>query len=375
MTEMPRRANHEGTKPRKLRDRDLWRVRVMLDGRVHDRYGKTAKEAADKARKLVDDHERGLRPLDPKYTVGEWLADWLRLYCAHLAPRTRASYADTVRLYIEPAIGRQRLAKLHQDQIAAMLAGLRGPRGELGATSRRYVYAVLRIALGEAVRQERVHRNVATLVDPPAAAPKRVSALAADTTDALLAALDGHRHRALILTALAAGLREGELLGLTWPALDLERGTLEVHWQLERGTRVLVEPKRESRRRITLPPVAVAALREHRKRQMRAQDGQDDWDPRSFVFTGATGQPLTNGVPRRALQAVLRKLDLPVATTHQLRHSYATALLEEGESIFAVSKLLGHRDIATTGNVYGHLTDTMRDEAAGRMERQLRRAR
>lgn len=375
MLEMPRRANHEGTVPRKVKGRDLWRVRVMLDGKAYDRYGETPKVASEKVRRLIADHAVGLRPLNPRYTVGEWLDDWLRVYTPDIATRTRQSYSDTVRLYLRPALGKRPLAKLHQDDIAGMLAIVTGKRGPLSATTRRYVYAVLRIALGEAVRQERVHRNVATLMDPPRKSGTVVAPLSPDTADALLGALAGHRHRALLIVALSAGLREGELLGLPWSAVDLERGSIEVRVQLERVSRMLVEPKRESRRRVDLPPEAVEALREHRARQRLQRVGKLDWDPRDFVFTTAAGQPLTPGLARRVLRQTLAGIDLPAATTHQLRHTYATTLLAEGADLFTVSRLLGHRDIGTTANTYGHLTDAQRRDAAERMGRAMRRAR
>lgn len=385
----PRRANHEGTRPVKLKGRDLYWVRVMLDGRRHDFYAPTGSEAAAKARAAVRDHEAGLKPLDPRYTVGDWLRDWLRLYVGHLARRTRDSYTDTVRLYLAPrypkdhaeagqlmpGFGRIRLARLHQDDVSRLLAGLKGERREeLSPTTRRYVYSVLRIALGEAMRQERVHRNVATLVTPPMKAATVVSPLSGEAVDALMVALAKHKHRALIVTALTAGLREGELLGLVWSAVDLPGATLEVRGQLERGTHLITEPKRESRRRVDLPAQTVEALTEHRRLQRLTRVGKKDWDPRDFVFTTPEGQALTAGMPRRVLRAALGKLKLPLATTHALRHTFATMHLEAGTPLPVVSKLLGHRSVSTTSDIYGHLTPTMNRDAADAMGRRLRRA-
>lgn len=372
MTPMPRRANHEGTVPRKLPNRELYRVRVMLGGKGHDVYGKTAKLAGDKARSMATDWERGLMPLDPKYTVGQWLDDWIRLYC-DVRPRTLISYSDTVRLYLKPMIEDVRLAKLTPDQVQKMLATVRGPRRELSPTTKRYIYSVLRIALGRAVKVGKLHRNVAELVDPPADSGFRAQPLTADEAAKLRTALANHRHEALILTALSCGLREGELLGLTWPAVDLDRGTVEVRWQLDRVTRLLVEPKRESRRTIGLPAMTIAALTARKSAQRRDKIGKKDWDPREFVFTTKAGQPLGATSSVRAFQTILRDAGLPRQRLHDLRHAYATFMIEGGTDLAIVSKLLGHRNVSTTSDVYGHLTETMRDEAAQRMERTLRR--
>lgn len=380
MTDVERRSNHEGTQPRKVKGRDLYRTQVMVDGRRHTFYGKTAAEAAEKRRRRVRELEAGLKPADPRYTVKDWLRDWLALYCGELATRTVQSYTETVNLYLVPAIGHIRLAKLHQDDIARMLDAITGIRKQkngaprpLSSTSKRYVHTVLRIALGVAMEQDRILRNPAALVSPPPKRPREVVPLAGDTETALDLALVGHRHRALILTALTAGLREGELLGLTWASIDLEAAMLHVTAQLERGSRLLVPPKRGSRRSVDLPPQTVEALREHRTAQKRDRIGKLDWDPRDFVFTTPTGQAHVHGMPRRVLRSVLRRKNLPLATTHQLRHTYVADLLDEGVPLSTISGLVGHNSLATTMDQYGHLTPAMRREAAEAMGRRLRR--
>lgn len=394
-----RRANHEGTKPRLQSGRRLFRVRVMLAGKSHDCYGPTKGAAAEKARKVREAHDHGLKPLDAGYTVGAWLDDWIRDYTGSLAPRTVTSYSDTVRLYIAPrfpdgharagefkplpSLGRVPLAKLDEDQVAEMLRTAQAVRmdqktkkpRELSPTTRRYVYSVLRIALGRALKLRRVHRNVATLVDPPAKGSFRVTPMTVQEADRLMVALVDNRYEALIVVDLATGLREGELLGLTWPAIDLDAGTLEVRGQLQRQTKLLVEPKRESRRTVNLPATAVAMLRVHRAKQNRERIGKLDWDPRDFVFTTPEGQPVSNGTPVREFQAVALTAGLPKQRLHDLRHAFATWLIEAGTDLAIVSKLLGHRDIATTANVYGHLTEGMRVDAAERMDKRLRKVR
>lgn len=373
---MPRRSDHEGTRPRKVKGRDLYAVRVMLGGKLHQCYGKTAADATDKKNRLVRDWNLGLEPLESKYTVGQWLDDWLRLYTGHLAPRTVESYSDTVRLYLKPALGNRQLAKLKADHIQAMLEAAVGPRGPLSPTTRRYVYAVLRISLGRAVKVGRLHRNVATLVSPPPKGPRAIPFLTGDESAALLAALatDRHKaHKALILVALTAGLREGEVLGLTWPAVSLAQGTLEVRGQLTRGTRLLAEPKRESRRRVDLPPETVAALTELQRRQKRQRIGVLDWDPRDFVFTNRHGQAYYAGMPGRVLMRVLAGIGLPERRLHSLRHTFVSLSLQEGVPLETVSKLAGHKSVATTADIYGHLTDRSRADAAERMGRALRR--
>src|SRR5262245_5875030 len=94
----------------------------------------------------------------------------------------------------------------------------------LSATTVRYCYSVLRISLGRAVKLGRVHRNVATLIDPPVKVRRELQPLSAAEARTLLVAVAEHRLSALFLTALGTGLRQGELLGLRWSDVDLDAG-------------------------------------------------------------------------------------------------------------------------------------------------------
>src|SRR5207248_2376455 len=131
----------------------------------------------------------------------------------------------------------------------------------------QYLRAVLRRALGQALRWGLVSRNVATLVDPPHVERPELHALDPDQAGRLLAAVRGDRLEALYAVALALGLRQGEALGLRWQDIDLDAGTLSVRVALQRvrGDRPrLVEPKtRQSRRTLPLPAPIIPQLRAH----------------------------------------------------------------------------------------------------------------
>jgi site-specific recombinase XerC len=138
------------------------------DGRKHSVYAKTKREAQERLRAAQTAADQGIRPVGLQLTVAAFLEDWLSTSVApRLRPRTVESYRETVYRYITPAIGRTALAKLEPEHVARMLAALTAP-GDLSPTTVRYVYSVLRIALGRALKSGRVVRNVATLVDPPA---------------------------------------------------------------------------------------------------------------------------------------------------------------------------------------------------------------
>jgi integrase len=207
-----------------------------------------------------------------------------------------------------------------------------------------------------------VIRNVCTLIDPPAKDHRELRPLATAQVRALLAGIGGDRLEALYITALGTGMRQGELLGLCWSDLDLERGELMVHHTLQRGSRTLAAPKTErARRTLRLPAQVVAALAVHRSRQAIV--------PLSgLVFTTQKGTALDSRNVTRYLQRHLDRLGLPHQRFHDLRHAFATLMIESGEDLGVVSRILGHANLATTADVYAHLTPAILDRAAGRME-------
>jgi integrase len=343
--------------------RDLWEGRYTAsDGRRHSVYAKTEREAQERLRAALSARDHGIRPTGQQLTVGAWLDEWLETsVAARCRPSTARSYRDVAALYIRPAIGRQRLAKLEPEHVASMLTRL-AARGDLSPTTVRYAYAVLRIALGRALKSGRVVRNVCTLVDPPSKDRRELRPLTRDESRALLAGVRGVRLEALYVTALGTGLRQGELLGLRWQDVDLERGDLAVRHTLQRGTRSLAEPKTErSRRTLRLPRQVVAALVEHRSRQAIVPLA-------GLIFTTTRGTALDSRNVTRYLQRHLARLGLPRQRFHDLRHAFATLMVESGEDLGTVSRILGHADFATTADVYAHLTPAMLDRAAERMD-------
>jgi integrase len=343
--------------------RDLWEARyVGSDGRRHSVYARTERAAQERLREALLAADHGIRPVGSQLTVGAFLEDWLatsvRQRCR---PRTFQSYAETVHRYIRPAIGRIPLAKLEPEHVGRMLADL-SARGTLSPTTVRYAYAVLRIALGRALKQGKVLRNVCTLLDPPAKMRREARPLSRAEMGAFLAGIHGDRLEALYVAACGTGLRQGELLALRWQDVDLERGELAVRHTLQRGTRSLAEPKTErARRTLRLPRRVASALADQRARQAIVP-------LTGLVFTTARGTALDSRNVTRYLQAHLARLGLPRQRFHDLRHAFATLMVESGEDLGVVSRILGHADFATTADVYAHLTPAMLDHAAERMD-------
>jgi integrase len=175
----------------------------------------------------------------------------------------------------------------------------------------------------------------------------------------------GSHHEAMLVTAVATGLRQGELLGLRWSDVDLAAGSVTVRHPLQwiDGQPTLVETKTaKSRRTIPLPQVARDALSELWSQRAAGAVSSP------FLFTGTAGQPLRHTVALRALEAALRDAGLPRVTFHALRHTAASLLLAQGVHPRVVMELLGHSTIALTMNTYSHVIPALEREAAERMD-------
>ena len=232
-------------------------------------YGRTAEAVQNALLKLRHDSSLGLPIATARQTVGEFLARWLEDYARpRIKPRSYERFAEIIRLHIAPVIGNLRIERLSP----ADVQGLLNLKLREGFSSQTVVCIckLLRSALSQAVRWGLVPRNVATLADAPRIQRPPLRVLSPDEARRLLEAAKGDRHEALYSVGLALGLRRGELLGLAWNDVDLDRARLGVFRSLQRisGKLQLTETKTpKSRRTVPLPQYAVRALRVHRARQ------------------------------------------------------------------------------------------------------------
>jgi integrase len=175
-----------------------------------------------------------------------------------------------------------------------------------------------------------------------------------------LAAAEGHRLAALFELALRTGLRKGELLGLRWEDLDLDGGTAAIRRTLQRttsgGLATLPTKTISSERRIALPASCVTSLRGHRELQAgEIEQTGSAWQGSGYVFTRPDGHPIEPATLNRHFKALLRDARLRPIRFHDLRHSTATLLLEQGVELVVIKELLGHAHIGVTATVYVRL--------------------
>jgi integrase len=315
-------------------------------------------------------------------TVAEFLKAWLEAERARVRASSWRQREGHVRIYIAPAIGSIVLARLVPMDVERMTAGMvaDGLSPRTAAAAR----ITLRRALGDALRDGFVTRNVAALARPPRVASRDLVAgrdyLELDDVRRVIVAAADCRVGALVTVAVLTGLRQGELLGLSWADVRLDDpASLTVHRSLARSYDgdgwELAEPKTpRSRRVVNLPNAAVEALRrEHAWQDAAVEAAGSAWQDtlRDLVFSDELGRPLRGYNVNRAHHELLTAAGLPSIPFHGLRHSYATALLTSGVPLRVVADVLGHTTIVVTANTYAAVVPSLRREASDAMDRAM----
>ncbi len=338
----------------------------------------TKRECESLATQVIAAAERDSVTAAGKETVRAYLTRWLAAVEPTLKPATFRRYGDMVRLHIVPVVGDVRLAKLSPLDIQRLYAE-RLAAG-LSPTTVSNLHAMLHRALEQAVRWGLLARNMTEMVDPPRRATPETTTWDARQVAAVLALADRDDDGcgALWRLALLTGMRRGEILGLMWQDIDLDRGLLSVRRTLSRGkggTWEFGTPKTiAGRRSIALPPSVVESLKRHRIRQLeRRLVLGSAWEDRDFVFTNETGGPLHVNALDGRFRRLVASAGVPRIRFHDLRHTSATLMLANGEHPKIVQERLGHADIAMTMR-YSHVTMGMQRDAADRLDASLRKA-
>ncbi|MDO8636750.1 MAG: site-specific integrase [Dehalococcoidia bacterium] len=371
------------------RGKDSWTVVISLghdpsSGKRLQKWVsiKGTKRDAEKAlAEFIHSIEEGSYIKPHRLTVGEWLNQWLESYAGlHSSPRTAENYGSVIRRHLIPSLGALLLFQLRPQHLQSYYAralsqGRADGQGGLSAASVLRHHKVISQALGFAVKQGLLARNVAQACDPPHPARPSMSTLAEGDVPRFLVTAQGTPYYVLFYTALYTGMRRGELLGLRWGDLDLDMATLSVVQTLQRvgGAYIIKEPKSQrSRRQVSLPPSLALLLRKYRTEQsaLHVLLGKPLSDG-DLVFAHPDGMPFEPSVISHQFAWVLRKAGLPHIRLHDLRHTHASLMLKAGVHPKIVSERLGHASVAITLDTYSHTVPGLQEAAAQRFDRML----
>jgi integrase len=368
------------------RDGKRWRVRYDAprgpDGARRQKMKRgfpTRKAAQTWARDTLGRIDRGTWVPPKRITLNEWLDLWLDPAAPRKKPirpttlTTYRIYADT---YLRPQLGHRQLQSLAADDLDRLyrdllVGGGRTGRG-LGPKTVRHVHTLLHTCLAAAVRKGHLEHNPADRADPPSVPHRRPKVWWPDDLQLFLAGVQGDRLAALWTLAATTGMRRAELLGLSWDAVDLDAGRLEVRRTvvLVEGRPVLVDATKTAhgRRAFALDRATVAALKAHRTRQLAERLAWGEgWTDTGLVFTREDGSLID---PRWLTKAFTRKakaVGLPSLSLHGLRHSYASNALRAGVPVEVVSGRIGHAQVSTTLDIYVTTHEAQDADAAERV--------
>jgi integrase len=315
--------------------------------------------------------EDGLGAPDQRMTVEQLLQFWYDVVLSRqVSPSAAENYRSVTLHHILPTIGSRKVVELTAFDVDRLLQ-LKTASGLSSSTTARIRF-VLAQGIDQGVRWGIVHRNVARLARAPRSVRREGRSLTPAQVQLLLSELTGNRHEALYVLILSTGLRRGEALGLKWEDFDLEAGVMRVKRQLKREGGVLVTSDTKtlsSRRSVNLPDRATSLLQTLREHQNFERElAGSTWIDSGYVFTTPHGAPLDPRNLLKEFKEICRKAGLGDWHIHELRHSAASLMLQQGVKIQVVSEILGHSSIKTTVDVYGHVLDPDRQHAARAMD-------
>ena len=334
--------------------------------------GKTQKEVAKKLKEATAAIDAGTYSAPSKMTVEQWLDIWTAEYLGSVKPRTLDNYKGVVKARIKPGLGAVKLEALTSHTIQSYYNGL--SKEGLAPKTVKNIHGILHKALQQAVANGYIRTNPADSCILPRAVRKELKPMDEDMITAFLKAIQGHQYEQLFTVTLFTGMREGESLGLLWDCVDLTKGTITVDKQLQlirgsKGQYQMVPTKNSKGRTISIAPFVVSALKKVKRKQLenRLRYGEL-WEDSGFVFTDDLGNHLSASTVYKSFKAVMVQIGSPETRFHDLRHSYAVASIKSGDDIKTVQENLGHATAAFTLDVYGHVTEKMKQESAARME-------
>lgn len=342
--------------------------------------GKTQKEVREKMQAAAVAINEGDYFEPSKMTLARWVEIWTAEYMGDKKYSTAKHYKAQCKAHIVPGLGAVKLANLTPPQIQTFYNGLQ--RGGLAPKSVRNIHGILTKCLSTAVQVGYLRNNPASMVTLPKVERKEIHPLTDEQVKAFMQEAVGDEYEILMKVILLTGLRESEAIGLTWDCVDFKAGTIKVSKQLQKrplkdGGFVFTPPKNGKSRTIKPAPFVMALLKQRRQEQdtqcLQAGMVWAGWsslDERktALVFTTAAGTNLSPQTVYNHYKKLAVKIGAPDSRVHDLRHTYAVLSLQNGDDIKTVQGNLGHATAAFTLDVYGHVSERMKDDSATRME-------
>lgn len=375
-----RKPKGEGSICKRSDGRWMWRDSSGHDPKTGKQkqvclYGKTQAEVLQKKRAYLAELETTGHVISPSsITLEKWLDEWITTYCKTLKPRALETYRSSINTRIVPYLGKAKLKTLRQKDIQEFVNQLMDEG--LSAKSVKNTHGVLHAALQKAVELEYIKSNPSNNIALPKLQKKEMQTIPETSIKSFLSLFDGDYFQPLITFALYTGLRQGELMGLSWDNVDLEHKALTVRQQLVlvtgEGWR-LTSPKHDKVRTIPLTSQAMEILKEQKERQARMEsESLGLWNNEyNLVFTNPLGRHICRTTLMEHWYRAIKESEFSNLRFHDLRHTFATYLLVAGVNYKVLSELLGHSSVSFTMSTYAHVSKALERDAAEKLEKFL----
>ena len=365
--------NAKGGGSVRQRDNGTWEARCTINGKSKSFYGKRQSDALKAMRAALAASDEGTYCEPKKFTLSQWLDIWLNEYVQpSVKPLTYAAYRSKVETHIKPSLGNIKMALLNPTQVQTFYNDLLRKK-KLSKKTIKDVHGILHKAIDQAVELNYIPTNA---TDPcKLSRPDNREILPFTETDieAFLTAIEGHPFEPLFTVTLFTGMREGEVCGLPWDAVNFKKGTITIKQQLSKinGEHVIVSTKNDRIRVLTVAPFLMDILCEVRTKQLQNHlaSGTTWKNEYNLVFTNEEGHFVYPQTVYKKFKKIAAQIGRPYARFHDLRHTYAVTALQEGDDSKTVQQNLGHATAAFTLNVYGHVSEKMKQESANRMQK------
>ena len=340
-------------------------------------YGNTQAEVVKKLKQLSSGIENGTYIEPCKLSVGGWMDIWIKDYLGSVKPFTVRSYSDHVKNHIKPCLGAVSLQKL----TAPMVQNFYNEKLSSGLSPKtiKNLHGVLHSSLKQAVRIGYLRSNPTEACKLPRIEKKEISVMSEEELGMFVKEIKGHKFEKVYYVTLFTGMRQSEVLGLTWDSIDFENGVILINKQLQKekkvgGKYILASLKNDKSRKITPAHSVIEVLKKQRKEQIenRLKCGSLWNNKDNLVFTNELGGHLAHFTVYKNFKKIVKKLGLDHIRFHDLRHSYAVISLGSGDDVKTVQENLGHHTAAFTLDVYGGVTENMKKKSAQRMDNFIR---
>jgi len=372
---MSRSTKQTTTTNVRQRKNGLWEGRYRFEGKQKSVYGKTRKEVRDKLSKIQAELADDEYIDETEITVEKWMMEWMGQNTG-LKESTRARYERDIRLHIIPVIGKTRLKDLTPLQVQRMYN--KATAAGMSPKSVYNIHGILHEALEKAVRLDILRRNVSNKCDLPKQRKTEMYPLTDDDVQKFFTASKGSKYHDMFVVDIFTGLRESELIGLTWDCIDFEKKEIRVYRQLNRigsdgdkkGVFKFCTLKNDRERIVTAPDAVLDIFRRQKIKQteMRLRAGGSWNNKLNLVFTKEDGSHINYQSLYKALKSIVKAIGRPEVRVHDLRHTYATLSLQHGVDIKTLSTALGHATAAFTLDRYGHVSQGMRRDMAEKLD-------